>query len=96
MRRSSRRRYDAGYLSWSLNANRPTLHMQQSYLRRSRATVGTVPARRPPMWQFLTWIGSYGFYPDVISRSPSQACAHRRSRAGAGGLLIHLLEGAAS
>ncbi|GAA3762373.1 methyltransferase domain-containing protein [Streptomyces tremellae] len=86
------RRYAAGYLSWALDANRPYIDRAASFLRD--------PAAAGARWQregrrvavSSRWIGSYGFYPGVVSEVTS-----RKPRrivdlgAGAGGLLIHLL-----
>jgi SAM-dependent methyltransferase len=86
------RRYEAGYLSWSLNANRPYIDHVAEFLRQPVATVGQYQRDGRRVAVSSRWIGSYGFYPDVIS-----AITSRKPQrivdvgAGAGGLLIQLL-----
>jgi SAM-dependent methyltransferase len=86
------RRYDAGYLSWSLNANRPYIDHAAELMRHPEATVGKYQRDGRLVAVSSRWIGSYGFYPDVISeitrRKPGRIVD---LGAGAGGLLIHLL-----
>ena len=87
------RRYDAGYLSWSLNANRPYIEHAAELLRHPDATVGKYQRDGRRVAISSRWIGSYGFYPDVISeitrREPGRIVD---LGAGAGGLLIQLLK----
>jgi SAM-dependent methyltransferase len=87
------RRYDAGYLSWSLTANRPYIDHAAELLRHPEATVGKYQRDGRRVAISSRWIGSYGFYPDVISeitrREPTRIVD---LGAGAGGLLIHLLK----
>jgi SAM-dependent methyltransferase len=87
------RRYAAGYLSWSLNANRPYIDHAGELLRHPEATVGKYQRDGRRVAISSRWIGSYGFYPDVISeitrRKPERIVD---LGAGAGGLLIHLLK----
>lgn len=86
------RRYEAGYLSWSLNANRPYIDHAAEFLREPEATAGKYQRDGRRVAVSSRWIGSYGFYPGVISeitgRKPQRIVD---LGAGAGGLLIHLL-----
>ena len=87
------RRYDAGYLSWSLNANRPYIDHAAELLRHPEATVGKYQRDGRRVAISSRWIGSYGFYPDVISEITRRKPARIVDLgAGAGGLLIHLLK----
>ncbi len=87
------RRYDAGYLSWSLNANRPYIDHAAELLRHPEATVGKYQRHGRRVAISSRWIGSYGFYPDVISEITRRKPARIVDLgAGAGGLLIHLLK----
>ncbi|MFJ9890947.1 class I SAM-dependent methyltransferase [Streptomyces sp. NPDC091287] len=85
------RRYQAGYLSWSLNANRPYIDHAAEIVREPAAAVG-YPRDGRQVAVSSRWIGSAGFYPDVIAR-----ITERKPRrvvdlgAGAGALLIRLL-----
>jgi SAM-dependent methyltransferase len=85
------KRYQAGYLSWSLNANRPYLDHAAELLRDPAATADYQrDGRRVAVSS--RWIGSKGFYPGVIT----EITARKPRRlvdlgAGAAGLLIHLL-----
>ncbi|EXU65411.1 hypothetical protein Z951_25735 [Streptomyces sp. PRh5] len=86
------RRYAAGYLSWALNANRPYIDNATSFLREPAAAGAQYQRDGRRVAVSSRWIGSYGFYPGVISEITG-----RKPRrivdlgAGAGGLLIHLL-----
>jgi len=86
------RRYEAGYLAWALNANRPYIDHAAEFLRAPGAAGGKYRRDGRRVAVSSRWIGSYGFYPGVISEITS-----RKPRrivdlgAGAGGLLIHLL-----
>jgi SAM-dependent methyltransferase len=87
------RRYDAGYLSWSLNANRPYIDHVAELLRHPEATVGKYQRDGRRVAVSSRWIGSYGFYPEVISEITRREPARIVDLgAGAGGLLIHLLK----
>jgi SAM-dependent methyltransferase len=87
------RRYDAGYLSWSLNANRPYIDHASDLLRHPEAALGKYQRDGRVVAISSRWIGSDGFYPGVIAE-----ITRRKPRrlvdlgAGAGGLLIHLLK----
>ncbi|AGP51702.1 class I SAM-dependent methyltransferase [Streptomyces rapamycinicus] len=86
------RRYAAGYLSWALNANRPYVDNAALFLRDPAAAGAQYQRDGRRVAVSSRWIGSYGFYPGVVSEITS-----RKPRrivdlgAGAGGLLIHLL-----
>lgn len=86
------RRYEAGYLSWSLNANRPYIDHAAEFLRQGGVPAGRYQRDGRRVAVSSRWIGSYGFYPGVISevtmRKPQRIVD---LGAGAGGLLIHLL-----
>ena len=86
------RRYEAGYLSWSLNANRPYIDHAAEFLRQCGVPGGRHQRDGRRVAVSSRWIGSYGFYPGVISeitmRKPQRIVD---LGAGAGGLLIHLL-----
>jgi SAM-dependent methyltransferase len=87
------RRYDAGYLSWSLNANRPYIDHAAELLRHPEATVGKYQREGRRVAISSRWIGSYGFYPEVIAEITGREPARIVDLgAGAGGLLIHLLK----
>src|ERR1700733_134634 len=86
------RRYQAGYLSWALNANRPYLDHAAEFLRRPEATAGQYQRDGRRVAVSSRWVGSYGFYPGVISEITSRKPQRIVDLgAGAGGLLIHLL-----
>ena len=86
------RRYEAGYLSWSLNANRPYIDHATEFLRQQSATAGQHQRDGRRVAVSSRWIGSYGFYPGVISEITSRKPQRIVDLgAGAGALLIHLL-----
>jgi SAM-dependent methyltransferase len=86
------RRYEAGYLSWSLNANRPYIDHAAEFLRRPEAIAGQHQRDGRRVAVSSRWVGSYGFYPGVISEITSRKPQHIVDLgAGVGGLLIHLL-----
>jgi hypothetical protein len=86
------RRYEAGYLSWSLNANRPYLDHAAEFLRQPGATAGQHQRDGRRVAVSSRWVGSYGFYPGVISEITSRKPQRIVDLgAGAGGLLINLL-----
>ncbi|WP_409471660.1 class I SAM-dependent methyltransferase [Streptomyces sp. HC307] len=86
------RRYAAGYLSWSLNANRPYIDHAAEFLRDPDSAGAQYQRDGRRVAVSSRWIGSFGFYPGVVSEITG-----RKPRrivdlgAGAGGLLIHLL-----
>ncbi|MFG2736452.1 methyltransferase [Streptomyces carpaticus] len=85
-------RYEAGYLSWAMNANRPYIANALEFLRDPEAAGHK--HGRDGRWVAVSsrWVGSRGFYPQAFS----QIVDLRPARvvdlgAGAGGLLINLL-----
>jgi hypothetical protein len=86
------RRYEAGYLSWALNANRPYIDHAAEFLRSPESTAGQYQRDGRRVAVSSRWVGSYGFYPGVISEIISRKPQYIVDLgAGAGGLLIHLL-----
>jgi hypothetical protein len=86
------RRYEAGYLSWSLNANRPYIDHAADFLRQPGAAAGEYQRDGRRVAVSSRWVGSYGFYPGVISEITSRKPKHMADLgAGAAALLIHLL-----
>jgi SAM-dependent methyltransferase len=86
------RRYQAGYLSWSLNANRPYVDHAAEFLREPTAAARRYQRDGRRVAISSRWIGSRGFYPGVISEITSRKPQRIVDLgAGAGGLLIHLL-----
>ncbi|MET8524748.1 class I SAM-dependent methyltransferase [Micromonospora sp. NPDC005172] len=87
------RRYESGYLAWALNANSPFIENSTEFLR-DPASAGAHHQRDGRSVAVTSkWIGSQGFYPAVIkeiyARNPSRIVD---LGAGAGGLVIHLLQ----
>ncbi|MFF0123382.1 class I SAM-dependent methyltransferase [Micromonospora arida] len=86
------RRYEAGYLSWSLNANRPYIDHAAEFLQDDEAAGRQYQRDGRRVAVSSRWIGTYGFYPGVVSeilnRKPQRIVD---LGAGAGALLIHLL-----
>lgn len=86
------RRYESGYLSWALNANRPYIAHALDFLR-DPVAAGTAHDR-DGRWVAVSsrWVGSQGFYPlafnEIVNREPAKVVD---LGAGAGGLLTHLL-----
>ncbi|MGV9649858.1 class I SAM-dependent methyltransferase [Streptomyces sp. NPDC003554] len=86
------KRYAAGYLSWSLDANRPYIDHAPEILRDPDTARGQYRRDGRRVAVSSRWIGSQGFYPgvieEIVSRKPRRIVD---LGAGAGGLLIHLL-----
>ncbi|MBD3003744.1 MULTISPECIES: trans-aconitate 2-methyltransferase [unclassified Streptomyces] len=86
------RRYEAGYLSWALSANRPYIDHAAEFLRDPGAAGALYQRDGRRVALSSRWVGSFGFYPGVVSeitgRKPERIVD---LGAGAGGLLIHLL-----
>lgn len=88
----AKRRYESGYLSWALNANRPYIENAPEFLRDPVAAARKY--HRDGRWVAVSsrWVGSQGFYPSAVSaivdRQPGRIVD---LGAGAGGLLISLL-----
>ncbi|WP_103341351.1 class I SAM-dependent methyltransferase [Amycolatopsis sp. CA-126428] len=85
------RRYRAGYVSWSLTANRPYLDHAAEILRDPATAAGHSRDGRKVAVS-SRWIGTYGFYPgvveEILSRKPQRIVD---LGAGAGALLVRLL-----
>lgn len=85
-------RYQAGYLSWALTANRPYLENAPEFLRDPDAAGQKY--RRDGRWVAVSsrWVGSQGFYPSAFAEiTGSRPARVVDLGAGAGGLLVHLL-----
>jgi SAM-dependent methyltransferase len=86
------RRYEAGYLSWSLNANRPYIDQAEQFLLDPEAAGRQFERDGRRVAVSSRWIGSAGFYPgvmeEIINRKPGRIVD---LGAGAGALLINLL-----
>jgi SAM-dependent methyltransferase len=86
------RRYQAGYLSWSLNANRCYIDHAAEFLRQPGAAAGRYQRDGRRVAVSSRWVGSFGFYPGVISEITSRKPQHIVDLGGgAGGLVINLL-----
>jgi SAM-dependent methyltransferase len=86
-------KHAAGYLSWSLNANRPFIEHAREFLTDREATARLHQRDGRRVAVSSRWIGEPTFYPAVIDRV--QAAGARRVAdlgAGAAGLLIKLLQ----
>jgi SAM-dependent methyltransferase len=85
-------RYEAGYLSWAMNANRPYIENALEFIRDPDGAAGKYG--RDGRWVAASsrWVGSLGFYPrafsEIVRLHPAKVVD---LGAGAGGLLIHLL-----
>jgi SAM-dependent methyltransferase len=86
-------RHQAGYVAWSMNANRPYLANAPEFLRDDDAAMAKYS--RDGRWVAVSsrWVGSQGFYPMAFA----EIVADRPGRvvdlgAGAGGLLLNLLK----
>lgn len=86
------RRYEAGYLSWSLNANRPFIDHAAQFLRDPETAAAEHRRDGRRVAVSSRWIGSRGFYPgvvsEILSRKPGRVVD---LGAGAGALLIRIL-----
>jgi SAM-dependent methyltransferase len=86
------RRYAAGYLTWALDANRPYLDNAAAFLRDPESAGATYQRDGRRVAVSSRWIGSFGFYPGIISEIIGRKPSHVVDLgAGAGGLLIQLL-----
>ncbi|GCD41359.1 methyltransferase [Streptomyces paromomycinus] len=86
------RRYESGYLSWAMNANRPYIEHALEFLRDPEAAGEKYD--RDGRWVAVSsrWVGSQGFYPHAFSQIVDARPAKVADLgAGAGGLLVHLL-----
>ncbi|MEY9860774.1 SAM-dependent methyltransferase [Catenulispora sp. GAS73] len=88
-------RYQAGYLAWSLNANRPYIDHGAEFLRDAEAAGSLYQRVGRTVAVTSRWIGTKGFYPvvheEIIGREPQRIVD---LGAGAGALLIDLLTAA--
>ncbi|MFK0174297.1 class I SAM-dependent methyltransferase [Streptomyces sp. NPDC090306] len=86
------RRYQAGYLTWSLYANRPYIDHSAEFMRDADAASSAYQRVGRTVALTSRWIGSKGFYPDVyaeiVGRKPRRIVD---LGAGTGALLIDLL-----
>jgi SAM-dependent methyltransferase len=86
------RRYRAGYLTWSLNANRPYIDRIAEFVRDPEAAGALYSRDGRTVALTSRWIGSSGFYPnefaEIVGRKPRRVVD---LGAGAGALLINLL-----
>ncbi|WP_331766060.1 class I SAM-dependent methyltransferase [Embleya sp. NBC_00896] len=87
------RRYEAGYLSWALNANRPLIENAPEFLRNCDDAIGKYHRDGRRVAISSRWIGTRGFYPTAVS----SIIDHQPAKivdlgAGAGRLLIELLQ----
>jgi SAM-dependent methyltransferase len=84
--------YEAGYLSWSLNANRPFIENIAEFMRDPVQAALKYQRDGRQVAVSSRWIGSRGFYPAaidvIVSARPAKIVD---LGAGAGGLLIKLL-----
>jgi SAM-dependent methyltransferase len=86
------RRYESGYLSWAMNANRPYISNALEFLRDPDGAGRRYG--RDGRWVAVSsrWVGSQGFYPQAFSEIVKLRPARVVDLgAGAGGLLVHLL-----
>jgi precorrin-6B methylase 2 len=86
------RRYEAGYLTWSLLANHPYIEHGAEFVRDADAAKARYKRDGRTVALTSRWMGTKGFYPDVhaeiMSRKPQRIVD---LGAGAGALLIDLL-----
>ena len=86
------RRYQAGYLTWSLNANRPYIDRIAEFVRDPKAVGALYNRDGRTVPRTSRWIGSSGFYPDefaeIVGRKPGRVVD---LGASGGALLINLL-----
>lgn len=86
------RTYEAGYLSWSLNANRPFVEHPTEFLRDPVGSAARWQRDGREVAVSSRWIGSQGFYPAakelILGANPKRVVD---LGAGAAGLLIDLL-----
>lgn len=84
--------YEAGYLSWALNANRPYIEHPAEFLRDPKGAAARWHRDGRAVAVSSRWIGSQGFYPAakklILDAAPRRVVD---LGAGAGGLLIELL-----
>ncbi len=91
-RRLADRRYESGYLSWAMNANRPYIENALEFVRDPDGAGAKYS--RDGRWVAMSsrWVGSQGFYPHAFAEIAGlRPAVVVDLGAGAGGLLIHLL-----
>jgi SAM-dependent methyltransferase len=87
------RRYEAGYLSWALSANRPFIDHAPQFLRDQAAAAGAYQRDGRQVAVASGWVGSRGFYPAAVAAIRDHGPGRIADLgAGAGGLLIQLLQ----
>jgi SAM-dependent methyltransferase len=86
------RRYESGYLSWALNANRPYVENAPELLRDPAGTAEKYQRDGRRVAVSSRWVGSKGFYPAALS-TILECRPHRIADlgAGAGALVINVL-----
>lgn len=86
------RRYEAGYVSWAMNANHPFIQNTRAFFTDGDAA-GRIHRRDGRRVAVSTrWMGERGFYPAIIDRvNASGALRVADIGAGAGSLLVQLL-----
>ncbi|TDC86429.1 class I SAM-dependent methyltransferase [Actinomadura sp. 7K507] len=86
------RRYEAGYVSWAMNANHPFLHNARSFFADADAAERTHRRDGRRVAVSTRWMGERGFYPAIVERvSAAGALRVADLGAGAGALLVQLL-----
>lgn len=86
------RRYESGYLSWSLNANRPFIEHAPEFFRDPTGAAERFQRDGRRVAVSSRWVGSMGFYPAAFSTIVE--CRPGRITdlgAGAGALVINVL-----
>jgi SAM-dependent methyltransferase len=84
--------YEAGYLSWVLNANRPFIDHVAEFFADPREAGQRYPRDLRQVAVSSQWMGSYAFYPVALSTILSAAPAHAVDLgAGTARLLIEVL-----
>lgn len=86
------RRYESGYLSWALNANRPFIEHAAEFLRSPADSRARYPRDGRQVAVSSRWMGSHAFYPIALSTILEAAPRHVVDLgAGTGQLLIEIL-----
>lgn len=86
------RRYESGYLTWAMSANRPYIEHALEFLRDPVTAAQDHDRDGRRVAVFSRWVGSLGFYPLAFDRITELRPARVVDLgAGAGGLLVHLL-----
>jgi len=86
------RRYESGYLSWSLNANRPFLEHAPEFFRDPVGAAEKYQRDGRRVAVSSRWVGSMGFYPAAFSTIVESGPGRITDLgAGAGALVINVL-----